>query len=139
MTSPAVDTSPNPTRKALQMTKPKKKRGATIHHPPSQYQRHGLPRWQTVCPICGWHSTDQLRLELHKLECEVAAHNDRAEHYKRQLVMAARREELTCTACGGIHVFSSQQEACDIKQWEKSVEFAEMQAETQSQHLEDGR
>ena len=121
------------------MTNAKKKRHEKIHHPPGQHQRHGLPRWQTVCPICGWHSTDQLRLELHKLECEVAAHNDRAEHYKRQLVMAARREELTCTACGRVHVFSSQQEECDIAQWEKSVEYDQMLADTISQQLEDER
>lgn len=117
----------------------KRKHGRNRIHPPSQYQRHGLPRHQTCCDICGWASADPLKLELHLLECEVAAHKDRAEHLQRQAGRAARRKELQCPACGAVHVFSSQQEKCDIEQWEKSVAFQEMQAETLAQHREERR
>ena len=117
----------------------KRKHGRNRIHPPGQYQRQGLPRHQTCCDICGWSSQDPVKLELHLFECEAAAHKDRRDHLERQAYYAARRKELQCTACGGIHVFSSQQEECDIKQWEKSVAYAEMQAETIAQQREDGR
>ncbi len=117
----------------------KRKHGRNRIHPPSQYQRHGLPRHQTCCEICGWSSTDPLKLELHLLECEQAAHKDRADHLARQAYYATRRKELQCTACGAVHVFSSQQEQCDIEQWEQSAEYAEMRAETLAQQREDGR